>query len=138
MGYFWSPLIVMLNTVKIMLAVFVCRFYNICKYMASLHGTAKRSSRINGIRALLCSSITALVAAWVAFSSSSEAFRLTFFLPRGIVLQLAFQTPTGNCLGQCLSDLLVFHPPPTQVGHAGVSASWHSASAELLVICCRF
>ena len=32
----------------------------------------------------------------------------------------------------------VFHPPPTQVGHAGVSVSRHSASAELLVVYCRF
>ena len=56
-----------------------------------LRRTAKRSSRINGIGALLCSSLTALVAAWIAFSRSSEALRLTFFLPRGIALQLAFQ-----------------------------------------------
>ena len=42
MGYFWSPLIVMLNTMKCMMAVLVCRFYDICKYKASL-GTAKRS-----------------------------------------------------------------------------------------------
>ena len=40
MGYFWSPLIVMLNMVKIMLAVLVYRFYDVCKYVASL-GTAK-------------------------------------------------------------------------------------------------
>ena len=90
MGYFRSPLIVVLNTVKIMMAVLVRRFYDICKYMASL-GTAKLSSRINGIGALFCSSLTALVAAWIAFSRSSEALRLTFFLPRGIALQLAFQ-----------------------------------------------
>ena len=36
MGYFRSPLIVALNTVKIMLAVLVRRFYDVCKYMASL------------------------------------------------------------------------------------------------------
>ena len=48
MGYFRSPLIVMLNTVKSMIAVLVRRFYDVCKYKASL-GTAKRSlSRING------------------------------------------------------------------------------------------
>ena len=46
MGYFWSPLIVLLNTAKIMMAVLVRRFYDVCKYKASL-GTAKRSSRIN-------------------------------------------------------------------------------------------
>ena len=40
MEYFRSPLIVMLNMVKIMLAVLVHRFYDLCKYMASL-GTAK-------------------------------------------------------------------------------------------------
>ena len=87
MGYFWSPLIVMLNTVKIMLAVLVRCFYDIFKYMASL-GTAKRSNRINDIGALLCPSLAALVVAWIAFSCSSEALRLTFFLPRGIALQL--------------------------------------------------
>ena len=69
MGYFRSPLIVVLNTVKIMLAVLVRRFYDVCKYMASL-GTAKRSSWVNGIGALLCPSLTALVAAWIAFSRS--------------------------------------------------------------------
>ena len=134
MGYFRSPLIVVLNTVKIMLAVLIRRFYNVCKYMASL-GTAKQSSWMNGIRALLCPSLTALVAAWIAFSHSSETLRLTFFLPRGIALQL---TPAGNCLGQCLNDLRVFHLPPAQVGHAGVSTSRHSASAELLAMYCRF
>ena len=86
MGYFRSSLIVMLNTVKIMLAVIVRRFYDVCKYLMASLRTAKRSSRINGIGALLCRSLTALVAAWIAFSRSSEALRLTFFLPRGIVL----------------------------------------------------
>ena len=80
MGYFRSPLIVVLNTVKIMLAVLVRRFYDVCKYMASL-GTAKRSSWVNGIGALLCPSLTALVAAWIAFSCSSEALRLIFLVP---------------------------------------------------------
>ena len=45
-GYFRSPLIVLLNTVKSMMAVLVRRFYDVCKYKASL-GIAKRSSRIN-------------------------------------------------------------------------------------------
>ena len=53
-----------------------------------------------------------------------------------------FKTLAGNCLGQCcnvLDHLRAFHPPPTQVGHAGISyASWHSASAELLVVYCCF
>ena len=79
MGYFRSPLIVMLNMVKIMLAALVRRFYDVCKYMVSL-GTAKQSSRINGIGALLCPSLTALVAAWIAFSRSSEALGLMIFL----------------------------------------------------------
>ena len=74
MGYFRSPLIVMLNTVKIMLAVLVFRFYDVCKYVASL-GTAKRPSRIKNIEALLCPSLAALVAAWITFSCSSEALR---------------------------------------------------------------
>ena len=90
MGYFRSPLIVVLNTVKIMLAVLVRRLYDVCKYMAFL-GTAKRSSRINGIGALLCPSLAALITAWIAFSRSSEVLRLFFFMPRGIALQLAFQ-----------------------------------------------
>ena len=47
MGYFRSPLIVMLNTAKNMVAVLVRRFYDVCKYKASL-GTAKRSSWIIG------------------------------------------------------------------------------------------
>ena len=38
--YFRSPLIVILNTVKSMMAVLVRRFYYICKYKAS-QGTAK-------------------------------------------------------------------------------------------------
>ena len=117
-----------------MLAVLVRRFYDVCKYMASLE-TTKRSSRINGIGALLCSSLTALVAAWIAFSRSSEALRLIFLSPGHCA---TVKTPAGNCLGQCLNDLRVFHPPPAQVGHAGVSASRHSASAELLVMYCRF
>ena len=37
-----------------------------------------------------------------------------------------------------LNHIRVFHLPPTQVGHAGVSASRHSANAELLVVYCRF
>ena len=45
-GYFRSPLIVMLNTAKIMMAVLVRRFYDVCKYKASL-GTARRSSWVN-------------------------------------------------------------------------------------------
>ena len=45
--------------------------------MASL-GTAKLSSQINGIEALLCPSLTALVAAYIALSRSSEALRLIF------------------------------------------------------------
>ena len=91
MGYFWSPLIVMLNMVKIMLAVLIRRFYDVCKYMASL-GTAKRSSRINGIGALLCHSLTALVAAWIAFSHSSEALRLTFHA-KGHCATVSFSLP---------------------------------------------
>ena len=47
MGYFRSPLIVLLNMVKSMIAVLVRRFYDVCRYKASL-GTAKQSSRING------------------------------------------------------------------------------------------
>ena len=89
MGYFRSPLIVMLNMVKIMMAVLVRCFYDVCKYKASL-GTAKRSSRINGTGALLCPSLTALVAAWIASSRSSEALRLTFFLPGAFFYFLFF------------------------------------------------
>ena len=44
-------------------------------------GAAKRSSQINGIGALLSPSLTALVAAWNAFSRSSEALRLIFLVP---------------------------------------------------------
>ena len=40
MEYLWSPLIVILNTVKSMMVVLVCRFYYVCKYKAS-QGTAK-------------------------------------------------------------------------------------------------
>ena len=58
--------------------------------MASL-GAAKRSSRINGIEALLCPSLTALVAAWNAFSRSSEALRLIFLVPGHCVTVIAFQ-----------------------------------------------
>ena len=82
----------MLNTVKIMLAVLVRRFYDVCKYMASL-GTAKRSSWINGIGTLLCPSLTALVAAWIAFSCSSEALRSFFLVP-------------GHCVTVSFSKLL--------------------------------
>ena len=45
-GYFRSPLIVMLNMAKIMMAVLIRRFYDVCKYNVSL-GTARGSSRIN-------------------------------------------------------------------------------------------
>ena len=34
MGYFRSPLIIMVNTVKCMMAVLVRRFYDVCKYKA--------------------------------------------------------------------------------------------------------
>ena len=47
MGYFRSPLIVLVNMVKSTMLVLVRHFYDVCKYKASL-GTAKRSSRING------------------------------------------------------------------------------------------
>ena len=57
--------------------------------MAAL-GTAKRSSRINGIGALLCPSLTALVAAWIAFSRFSEALRL-IFLAKGHCATVSFQ-----------------------------------------------
>ena len=97
MGYFRSPLTVMLNTVKIMLVVLVRRFYDVCKYMAS-QGTAKRSSRINGIGALLCPSLTALVAAWIAFSRSSEALRLVFLVPGHCATVSFSKLPPGIAL----------------------------------------
>ena len=99
----------MVNTAKRVMAVFIRRFYDVCKYKASL-GTAERSGRINGTEALLCPSLTALVAAWIASSRSSEVLRLTFFLPHGIVLQLAFQNSRWELPWAITYAFFIRHP----------------------------
>ena len=79
MGYFWSPLIVMLNTVKSMMAVLVSRSYDVYKCKASL-GTAKRSRAPRNYWGYIHARFRVRLGPG-----------LTFFLPRGIALQLAFQ-----------------------------------------------
>ena len=100
MGYFRSPLIVMLNTVKSMMAVLVRRFYDVCKYKAS----AKRSSWTHG---------TAKLSGVYTHARSRVRLgpMLTFFLPLNIALQTALQNSRRELPWAMLRESLTIRHP---------------------------